>query len=294
MSVLTKIFVVLVAILAVALVALVVPFVARTEDFKDQLEQAQGEVRTLKASLNNTQSQLAAAKANESKFFRDMAALKQSLEDRIAEQAAQLNDANAALTQERSKSAQASADLARLAIAEQAHAEITKSLQAELTLRRDELIETRKSFAEKSAESDRLQSDVDAAKRQLARNQEALTVLEERNAKLESNWIRVPNDVRMTITGAEATAEGAPYEPSTAIRGQVTKVQKVDDTTFVQINVGSADGVASNMKFYVHRGGQFLGTMVVTNVDTKAAAGRLQLSQGVIAKGDLVLTGGGF
>ncbi|MCX5659153.1 MAG: hypothetical protein NTW19_05450 [Planctomycetota bacterium] len=291
----TKIFVVLVAILAVALVALVVPFVARTEDFKDSLDQTKGEVSSLKASLANTQAQLSAAKANESKFFGQHAALKQKLEDDIAAQSSSLNDANAALTQERSKSAQATADLARLAIAEQAHAEITKSLQAELGQRRDELLQVQEDRAQKSALNDRLQSDVDAAKRQLARNQESITVLEEKNAKLESLWARVPNETRVSITGTDVAAEsGTPYEPSTAIRGQVTKVQKVDDTTFVQINVGSTDGVAPNMKFYVHHAGQFLGTMVITNVDTKSAAGRLSLSQGVINKGDAVLTGGGY
>jgi hypothetical protein len=71
-------------------------------------------------------------------------------------------------------------------------------------------------------------------------------------------------------------------------------VQKVEDTTFVQINVGSADGVAKNMKFLVHRGNQLLGTLVITNVDTKASAGKLQVvGPGMlVAQGDAVLTGG--
>lgn len=295
MNVLTKIFVVLVAVLAIALVAMLVPLVTNTENYKDQLDQAKSEASSLKASLANTQSQLAAAKQNESKFFRDMANLKQKLEDDIAAQTSRLAEVNAELNQERSKNGQATADLARLSLAEQAHAEITKSLQAELTLRRDELLQVQDDRAKKSAENDRLTSDLDAAKRQLARNQENITVLEEKTAKLETLWARVPLEVQKSITGTDATAEGGtPYEPSSPIRGQVTKVQKVDDSTFVQINVGSTDGVAPNMKFYVHRTGQFLGTMVITNVDTKSAAGRVQLSQGAIAKGDMVLTGGGY
>ena len=64
---------------------------------------------------------------------------------------------------------------------------------------------------------------------------------------------------------------------------------------FAQINVGTADHVAKNMKFLVYRGTTYLGTLVISNVDTKASAGTLELTTGQqVNKGDGVLTGGTY
>ena len=84
----------------------------------------------------------------------------------------------------------------------------------------------------------------------------------------------------------------ASFVPETPIRGQVTRVEQIDDETFVEVNVGTNDGVATNMKFLVHRGSQFLGSLVITNVDVQSSAGRMQLLQGQVAIGDAILTGG--
>ena len=48
------------------------------------------------------------------------------------------------------------------------------------------------------------------------------------------------------------------------------------------------------MKFWVHRGGQFVGTVVIMKADANASAGRLRITAegvGDIVKGDTVLTG---
>jgi hypothetical protein len=80
--------------------------------------------------------------------------------------------------------------------------------------------------------------------------------------------------------------------PETPIRGQVMEVRQQDGQTFVQLNVGEKDNVLPDMKFWVHRGEKFLGTVRITAVNAQSSAGKVQLAQGTVKKNDQVLTGG--
>ena len=73
------------------------------------------------------------------------------------------------------------------------------------------------------------------------------------------------------------------------IRGEVTDVRG----ELASISVGSADGVAHGMKFLLYRssfdGGkpQYLGTLQITRVEANQAAGMIQQAEGEIRPGDL-------
>jgi hypothetical protein len=114
--------------------------------------------------------------------------------------------------------------------------------------------------------------------------------LEGKNNQLNQQLAQLPSDERAKMIEQDSAIR--PFEPQTLIKGQVTAVKQFENETFLQINVGSSDGVAPNMKFMVHRGNQFLGSLIVTTVDKKAAAGRLKSQQSSIDVGDNVLTGG--
>ncbi len=250
MSVLTKVFVVVVAVLSVVLVALVVPFVARTEDYRDLLKNSKAENDVLNATARNAQAALADEIKSVDKISKDSQVMKEQMDATIQDLHQKLAATESKLEEEQAKEERNSADLAGLASAETQHAEITKALQAELTQRRDEVLREQKSRVDLAAANDRLESDLEAAKRQLSRFQEQITLLDEKNADLEGELAKIPSDVLQKVTSTETGDNTVAYESPVPIKGQVTRVQKVDDSTFVQVNVGSADGVAKNMKFW--------------------------------------------
>ena len=94
------------------------------------------------------------------------------------------------------------------------------------------------------------------------------------------------------LVEANTPTAAVPAVPSmtTPIRGEVTSVKG----TLASISVGNADGVAPGMMFLVYRkaqdGGnpQYLGSIRVTRVETNQAAGQIEQSTGDIKPGDSV------
>lgn|GEM_PF-6073598 len=61
---------------------------------------------------------------------------------------------------------------------------------------------------------------------------------------------------------------------------------------YVEIDIGAEDGVKPKMKFWCHRGGRFLGTLVAEEVGTSATTCRAIFTEEPIRKGDKVLISG--
>jgi hypothetical protein len=118
-----------------------------------------------------------------------------------------------------------------------------------------------------------LSSQSDSMETSLSQTQEKLQAELESNQKL-SSWVQghggTPTDI--VAAGSAPVGPGAP-----AINGHITEKRVIDGNTYVTISVGSADGVARGMQFYVldSSSGQFLGIITVDTVDSNNAVGRL-------------------
>lgn len=290
MGVLTKVFVVLVTVLSVLLVALIVPFVANTENYKEQLEDS----RTARAAVEELatlrQNELNAAQSRDSEMVTVLKSQAQNLSTQINLLTQQLADSEAKARSESEKLAKFEADWSRLIATNQQNTQMTQELRVELTERREKMVEQQTQMIELADRNNELESQIEAMTRQVRRVHEQLTQLQEQNADLEQKLAQLPPQWQQKILSEEI--EAAPFVPETPIRGQITKVQQLKDELFVQVNVGENDGVIANMKFLVHRGNQFLGTLIITTVDAQNSAGRMQLTQGEVAVGDSILTGG--
>lgn len=290
MGVLTKVFVVLVTVLSVLLVALIVPFVANTENYKQQLDDA----RTAKAAAEELatlrQNELNAAQSRDSEMVTVLKSQAQNLATQINLLTQQLADSETKARSESEKLAKFEADWSRLIATNQQNTQMTKELRAELTERREKMVNQQTQMIELADRNNEMESQLEAMTRQVRRVHEQLTQLQEQNADLEQKLAQLPPQWQQKILSEEI--EAAPFVPETPIRGQITKVQQLKDELFVQVNVGNNDGVTTNMKFLVHRGNQFLGTLIITTVDAQNSAGRMLLTQGQVAVGDLILTGG--
>jgi len=293
LSILSKIFVVLVTILSVALVAMVVPFVAKTEMLREQLRELEGDKQVADYTAASRQQEVNLLRQGESERNSRLTAESLVLKNQITELATQVGKADADARSAREQSGRLQSDLSRLVAAEQQHADINKSLSDELTLRRKELVTQQTKNIQLADANNSLQAERETLDRQVRRFAEQITLQEDEIAKLEKTLSRVPADIRNQLAkGEDEVTTSATFEPETPIRGLVNKVQKVDDSVFIEISVGVNDGVTKNMKFLVHRGNKFLGTLVITAVDAKAAAGKMQFAQEDVVAGDAVLAGG--
>lgn len=294
MNGLTKVFVVLVTFLSVVLVALIVPFVANTENYRQALDNQKTALAAAQqtASLKQNEVEATAARSAE-----EISKLKSEVAQFVSRSTSMTSDLaraeNDALTQ-RADNASLKSQISVLASTSKQYADITNALQDELTKRRTETLDLQTKLIELSRRNNDLQEQNNALTRNVRHSQEQMASLEEENRKYDQLIQKLPVDERQALTsgGDNATAANQPFVPSTQIQGKINTVEQRLDDTFVQINIGSRDGVEPNMKFWVHRGDKFIGTLVVTKVDTNASAGRMNLIQTPVTDGDLVLTGG--
>lgn len=293
MSVLTKVFVVLVNVLSVALVALVIAYVANSQNYRQAFEEERG-----KRTAAETLAQLARGELAQERQKWE-AQLNRALAD-LSDKSAQLKtmeEQTAAMRMElasvRRQAAQLSAEVSRLSTALKQNQEILDVTLKELNRRREEALKQEARLVELADRNNELQNQVDAYNRQVRRLNEQIAALESEKKQLENWWLRVPADERERITGAAGLAQAtqAFEAPPPGVRGKIVKLEKLGDQTLVQVDVGAADRVAPNMKFIIHRGDRFLGNLIILTVSERAAVGRLELPQGEIAVGDTVQSG---
>ncbi len=290
MSVLTKVFVVLVTVLSVMLVALIVPFVANTQDYKKMFSAADDQRAIAERAAAIRQDELSASQEKDSEQTASLKRQNENLVSQINLLSQSLADSEAKALNEQGKNAKFEADLSRLTSANQQYAQIAQEVQQELTRRRSDTVAQQTKIIQLGDRNNELESQLDTLTRQVRRVREQTVQLQEQNTVLETKLAQLPPEWRAKVLHEEVAP--APFVPESPIKGEVTSVEQLEKDTFVQVNVGRNDGVAENMKFLVHRSNQFVATLVITKVDARASAGRLELLQGDVTVGDAVLTGG--
>ena len=269
MSVLTKVFVVMVAICSVILVSVTVTFVANVENWRQSYQQVDGELKLAKARAQTAQAEVQAHLNQTSEQFvllkNETAKLRSELEQALRQNA----EYESTRTSMEAENSRLNASVTHLTAASKTLTDISDRQGSELGNIRDSfdiaktnLIQTADLYSESAA--------------LVQENEQLASVLQKHN-----------------IT-ADAPSEVPAFEPDFAISGTVTQVRQSDDKqdTFVQIDVGQNDGVEENMKFMVHRDAQFLGTLQVNLVDARASSGRITLDTGEqILAGDQILSG---
>lgn len=296
MNALTKTFVVLVTILSVVLVSLVVPYVANQENYREQRDAALRTITSLETNAKTLQAEINALKRKESQRLQNLRTQNKDL-DQLVEQ---LRSENAAkegdLNEAQAKADQAASTVQRLSASSNQQTEILQLQQTELNDLRKQRRDLQTRNIQAADRINDLQSQVESLTQQFRSIQERMVELNIRNDELESIWRQVPPDVKDRILGREtdtlAKGPAGTIEPEIPIRGQITEVRPFSNELIVQINVGANDEVTENMKFYIHRGDDFVGTLVVDTVDAQSSAGRVNLSTQEVRVGDSIFTGG--
>lgn len=281
MSPLTKTFVVLVTLLSVVFVALVIPMVAKTDDYKSQVTELQSKLAAAESKAKMTEQDIQNVYAKTREDIASLTAEKGALQSQIDELTAKLNDSEGQVADLRQDLELAKADSSRLSAAQQKTAGLLDSVTKDANDARQSLLTEKTRAIQLEDSLTKARGEVATMTRQLKRMQEAMVALEQENRLFAEQIASLPQTQQAQTTTQLVYA-------AKNIQGTIQAVETVSDVTLALVNIGSSDGVKENMKFNIHRNGQFVGNMVVETVDTTDSSGRVTLSQGMVQVGDQI------
>jgi cell shape-determining protein MreC len=282
LSTLTKILIVLLSLFSLFLCGTVVTYVGTAKNYKNVYEDLKTELTALQKKNQSYQQQLEEKK-------RQMDELSTKLDTEMAELKAEktqleqnLRDAERAKTDldERVKT---------LAAAALKFEQTVGGMEDSLKKTREELDEARAEGIKLTKNLNEITTSLEEKMAQLgAIDAEKKRLLEEKT-KLERQLAGKTTESVITepVTVVPDSATKA-IEPSVsvALRGTVTAV----DGSLVTLSIGSADGVEKGIIFHVIRNDGFVCDVRITEVDTEAAAGTIQLVQQQPKVGDIAST----
>ncbi len=286
MSTLTKVFVVLTAVLSIALSCLFIAAAAQWDNWKGlALDYQTGRDAAV------TQAQSVAATMQAALAMKDEALATQARKlQGTLDELGKLNDQNAELRSDLSKG-----ENQRLA----AEAGRTK-LQEILDVSTGELKATRKQNQTMLSQNIDLQSRNARQNSRILELTTSVTILQDQTRNIQEKlYASEQLNIELEQRGGTPVARGLRESPPGAvavsptvageIRGEIVNV----DGVYATINVGEGSGVVPGMTFMVYRaGGDYLGDLTIERVRPKQAGGRLgTLPKGEIHEGDAVVYG---
>ncbi|MFG0330487.1 MAG: hypothetical protein ACF8PN_11385 [Phycisphaerales bacterium] len=282
---LTKIFIVLQALLSVLVAALVIPLAVNDDTWQDRYQGAQAQIQSLEseaeAAYAAAAQELTEAQAEITRLQNELARERSRAEGYRT----QIVDLRTQRDNALQDSAAVKAELGTLSATVETQSNIIETQSGEITDRREQSLKDR----QRSIELEDQLRDVSS---QLEVALDAQRILQERIQQLREEMDDIRTGGTQTAdTGAEMDESALPSPP---IVGRVLKTSAADDgSQYVEIDLGSRDGVSENMKFILSRNGRFLANLIITNVDINRSSGRLELVQGDVSVNDKVTGTGG-
>jgi DNA repair exonuclease SbcCD ATPase subunit len=291
LSILTKIFIILLTLASLFLCGFVIKYIATSENFKELYSQETKNVTKFKSERNNLDTQLkeeivkeqtlADSKNAEIKTLNDQInVIKDSL-DKINQEKSALQDQIGKLQSQNATMADASK--IQTAIAESASKEVVK-LQSDLTTEKKKYDEAAAALLQKDSQIDTLTND---SKRLL----EQKVALEQKLTKILQPYGQKPS------AGTPVTQEKGPAQPvisTPANAAQISlqaKLTAVDmKNNLAKLSIGQADGVKLGMRFHISRDGQYICDIRVIDVAAEEAIGTMELVQQEPRAGDNAAT----
>jgi hypothetical protein len=285
-STLTKVFVVLTAVLSIALSCL---FIAAAAQWDNWRELAFTYQERRDAAITQAQSTAAAMQA--ALAMKDEALATQARKLQVAlDEVKNLNDQNAELRSALSKAEneQLAAEAGRTKLQEILDVSTgeLKATQKQNQTLLSQNIDLQARNARQNSRILELTTNVTILQDQTRNIQEKLYACEQQNVELER---RAGAPVARAMPAAAPGAVSVSPTVAGEIRGEIIEVEGV----YATINVGEGSGVVPGMTFMVYReGGVYLGDLIIEQVRPKQAGGRLTtLVEGEVRKGDAVVYG---
>jgi len=287
LSALTKVFVVLVAILSVVLVAVMVTFVANQENYKQRFNDEFSNRSVADTMARRAQAELDASQDKQLHRESKLAAEITTLTSQLMDVETGLADAKAGRATLISDKIRLEGSLAQLGIGSRILIETNSQQRVELDASRQGFAKAKSDLIQTADLLSQKMTHIEILEQELRYSQEQLTELIEENAQLVS---------RVQTAGVSSDESALISTPlgGQRIEGGITRIEKGEDATYVQLNVGSVDGVSEGMEFTVHHEWQFKGNLVIHLVDDRSSSGKITLMEGQVTAGDQVMSRSSF
>jgi chromosome segregation ATPase len=283
--VLTKIFIVLVALLTVAIVPLVAVNATNESTYQKKFKEAQAAASAAEAVLN---TERAAWLASQQKLEGDLRTMETKVADLQKQADAKSAEARKAAQElAGTKAAQASiaASLEVLAANGKATGQLTETLVAELRSLRTRSMEAEKRLVEVQEAFDASQSSLevaDAARRALQEEVKRLADEKDRALATVADYVASVGELPKARAGAVSERVVADRNVSASI----ISVRREKGATLAEINAGSRDGVKAGWVMTIGDGSTFVGNLRLTEVDVNRAVGVVELED-VASRGEV-------
>ena len=277
MHVLTKVFIVLVALLAVLLVPLVVVYAYNENSYEAKYQQAEAQAVAARAELQSEKASSDALLARLRLENEGLADDNRALMKQATEQASEIRALELELAEAQSNRAEIDAKLTTLASALDAGQRLTESLIEEVrNLRREAL----------AAERERVQLDESLrdAQAKLDVAVEARKALQEQLQRLKDEHANALNKLAQyaELHGEidEGALAGAQVVPVTAdLDATIIAVRRSSDQVLAEIDAGARDGVKEGWLMTVGHDGEFIARLRIISVDINRATGIVELEE---------------
>jgi len=276
--ILTKIFVVLVALLTVAIVPLVAVNATNESSFQKKFKDAQTAQKAAEATL---ESERLAWNAQTQKLEADLTAAKQdvaNLRKEVDSRAAAVRKAEQDLAGTKAAQASVAASLETLSQSGKANTELTDALVAELRTLRTRAMESETRLVEMQEAYDKSQSELevaDATRRALQEENKRLGDEKDRAVATVAEYVASVGELKQARTGA--VGDGTRVVATKNLAATIINVRRGDGAALAEINAGSRDGVKAGWVLAVGDGSTFVGNLRITEVDVNRSVGVIEL-----------------
>ena len=287
MHILTKIFVVLVALLTVAIVPLVAVNATNEASFQKKFKDAQTAQKAAEATL---ESERAVWTASKERVEADLSAAKSQVADlqkQLDSKAAAVRKAEQELAGAKAAQASVASSLEIMAQTGKATGELTDSLVAELKTLRTRTMESEKRLVEMQEAYDKSQSELevaDAARRALQEENKRLGDEKDRAVATIAEYVASVGELNRARAGA--VGENARVVATKNLAATIINVRRGNGAPLAEINAGSRDGVKAGWVLAIGEGSTFVGNLRITEVDVNRAVGVIELEDSA-ARGEV-------
>lgn len=278
MHVLTKIFVVLVALLTVALVPLVAMNATNEASFQKKFKDAEASAATSQATLAAERSASQAAVQKLESDIRAMEGKVADLQKQVDTKSVATRKAEQELAGSKAAQASVAANLELLAQSGKANSTLTDSLVAELRSLRTKSMDAEKRLVDIQEAFDASQSSLevaDAARRAL--QEEVKRLADEKDNALATIAEYVASVGEISTARAGAVSDKTRVVATKNLAATIINVHRSGNVPLAEINAGSRDGVKTGWVMTIGEGSAFIGNLRITEVDLNRSVGVIEL-----------------
>lgn len=274
MSLLTKVFTVLLVVFSIAFSTMAVSMVAQTTNWRETATKYEENARIADTNLRNMIAAAAAQEATAREtidgYLSRIGQLEEDLQKNGAEVARLRSGLAAAESEKSSTVAMNRALLSQLEMARGAEAEYRGQRER---LDRDN-IDLQQRNIDLNARVNELTSTVTVMNEQRRQFEQQINILRKANESLSKATGRAPSRVEDAAGAGLANIHALTPARAAAIKGKILAVSG----NLVTLSVGMADGVSKDMVFVINRGADYVGEVKINAVNPNQSAGRITLS----------------